>query len=103
MTVRDEQNARGDIEIVYVGLRPGEKLYEELFVGQASSATEHSRIHKAAERYLLLGELQSHIDDLKSAISAADPAAVRAILQELIAADKGGLEDANLQSAAVGA
>jgi FlaA1/EpsC-like NDP-sugar epimerase len=102
MTLRDDQNARGDIEIVYVGLRPGEKLYEELFVGQDSVATEHSRIHKATERYLLFNQLQPRLEELRSAISVADPLAVRAILQELIAADKGVLDDTEAQPVAAG-
>src|SRR4051812_40457134 len=52
MTVRDEANPMGDIEIVYVGLRPGEKLYEELFVGANSVETTHPRIKMAKERFL---------------------------------------------------
>jgi FlaA1/EpsC-like NDP-sugar epimerase len=99
MAVRDDENPKGDVEIVYVGLRPGEKLYEELFVGDGSVSTEHSRIHKARERYTLLSELQPLLEALRKAITATNPLAVRAILQELIAADKGDLSEAGLASA----
>src|SRR5690606_7920525 len=50
--VRDEKNPDGDIEIVYTGLRPGEKLYEELLIGDNPEATSHPRIMKASESYL---------------------------------------------------
>ena len=94
MTVRDDRNLNGDIEIVYIGLRPGEKLYEELFVGERSAPTEHPRIRKAQERYLSLEKLRVHLESIAQAISKGDPAAVRVVLRELIAADKNGLDDA---------
>ncbi|RYY02267.1 MAG: polysaccharide biosynthesis protein [Gammaproteobacteria bacterium] len=50
--VKDEKNPNGDIEIEYTGLRPGEKLYEELLIGDNVSGTEHSRIMRAEEQYL---------------------------------------------------
>lgn len=48
-TVRDERNPEGDIEIQYTGLRPGEKLYEELLIGENVSGTEHPMIMRAME------------------------------------------------------
>lgn len=84
MTVRDEENPHGDIEIEYVGLRPGEKLYEELFVGQQSIETAHPRIRMAKERLLTLEELQPHLDELFEAIAAGQPARVRQKLRELL-------------------
>lgn len=94
MTLREDQNPNGDVEIVYIGLRPGEKLYEELFVGEHTAPTEHPRIQKASERYLALEKLQAHLNWLRQAISEGDPTAVRSMLRELIAADKNGLDDA---------
>jgi UDP-N-acetylglucosamine 4,6-dehydratase len=88
MTVRDEENPAGDIEIAYVGLRPGEKLYEELFVGEEARPTAHPRIQMAKERFISFAELGLHIEALRSAISAGDAAAVRAKLQELTASDR---------------
>ena len=76
LTVRDEGNPHGDIEIIITGLRPGEKLFEELLIGQNPIATEHPLIMMAREDYLewpkLLNELnflrknlaENNIDDL---------------------------------------
>jgi FlaA1/EpsC-like NDP-sugar epimerase len=92
MTVREEDNPAGDVEIAYVGLRPGEKLYEELFVGEGALDTAHPRIKMAKERFISFAELRPHIDRLRAAIFAGDSAAVREKLQELIAPDQGALE-----------
>jgi FlaA1/EpsC-like NDP-sugar epimerase len=89
MTVRDQGNPAGDIEIAYVGLRPGEKLYEELFVGEEALATAHPRIQMAKERFISFAELHPHIEQLRTAILAGDAVAVRAKLQELTASDRG--------------
>ncbi len=84
MTVRDEENPHGDVEITYVGLRPGEKLYEELFVGENIVATEHPRIMMAKERFLSLAQLRPHLDALSGSIESRDPGAVRNILRGLL-------------------
>jgi UDP-N-acetylglucosamine 4,6-dehydratase len=94
MTVRDKDNPGGDIEIVYVGLRPGEKLYEELFVGEASLETSHPRIQMANERFLPMDELLEHLEQLRAAVASRNGSAVRAKLDELIAADQGQLSEA---------
>lgn len=91
MTVQDESNPGGDVEIAYVGLRPGEKLYEELFVGENALDTAHPRIKMAKERFISFAELRPHIDRLRAAIFAGDAVAVREQLQELIAPDQGEL------------
>ena len=51
LTVRDQDHPAGDIEIHVTGLRPGEKLYEELLIGGDVTATEHARIIKACLLY----------------------------------------------------
>lgn len=64
--VKDEMHSSGDIEIHYTGLRPGEKLYEELLIGDNVTGTEHSRIMRAEEEYLSWSEtalLLAKIDD----------------------------------------
>lgn len=91
MTVRDEVNPAGDVEITYVGLRPGEKLYEELFVGEDALPTAHPRIKMARERSVPIDELERYLDALRAAIAVRNAGAVRAILQELIAPDQGVL------------
>lgn len=88
MTVRDRETPSGDIEVRYVGLRPGEKLYEELFVGEKTLQTAHPRIRMAKERFLTLDELQPHLDDLIEAIASGQAAAVRRKLDEVIAPEK---------------
>jgi FlaA1/EpsC-like NDP-sugar epimerase len=95
MTVQDEENPAGDVEIAYVGLRPGEKLYEELFVGEGALDTAHPRIKMARERFISFAELRPHIDQLRAAIFAGDSGALREQLQELIAPDQGELGKAD--------
>jgi UDP-N-acetylglucosamine 4,6-dehydratase len=89
MTVRDGSNPLGDIEIVYVGLRPGEKLYEELFVGSNALETTHPRIKMAKERFLPFDELEPYLDRLKEGIRSVNRSNVRASLRELVAPDQG--------------
>ena len=91
MTVRDEDNPTGDIEIHYVGLRPGEKLFEELFVGEATLPTLHPRISMATERSVTWEEIRTHVEQLRAAIFAGDPVAVRRKLQEVVFPDVGYL------------
>ena len=93
MTVRDERNPTGDIEIEYVGLRPGEKLYEELFVGEETLATAHPGIQMARERSLSLGALEDQLEALRTGVRGLDSGAIRAKLNELIAPDLGELSD----------
>jgi FlaA1/EpsC-like NDP-sugar epimerase len=87
LSVRDASNPMGDIEITYVGLRPGEKLYEELFVGDDAVQTTHPRIKMARERSVPPGEMENHVDALEAAIDAADRRKVREILQTLTQLD----------------
>jgi FlaA1/EpsC-like NDP-sugar epimerase len=84
LTVRDTEQPDGDIAIEITGLRPGEKLYEELLIGDNPQATPHPRIMKANEEFLPWPTLERHIAALASAISANDVAAVRAQLQQLV-------------------
>ena len=65
LTVRDASNPEGDIAIQVTGLRPGEKLYEELLIGDNPQPTEHPRIMKAHESMLPWTELQPQLAQLQ--------------------------------------
>jgi UDP-N-acetylglucosamine 4,6-dehydratase len=78
--VRDAQHPEGNIAIDYTGLRPGEKLYEELLLGENAKPTEHPRILKSHEPYLPAAELAEALGALRSAMDAGDVAAIRVAL-----------------------
>lgn len=81
LSVKDETNPKGDIEITYTGLRPGEKLYEELLIGGDNvHKTEHSRIMTAEEYYLPFDHLSSVLVQLEQACKHADYISIREIL-----------------------
>jgi FlaA1/EpsC-like NDP-sugar epimerase len=80
LKVRDEANPDGDIAVEVTGLRDGEKLYEELLIGNNPEATEHSRIMKANEDYLSWEELSPLLDQLQQAMDASDADRLRAIV-----------------------
>ena len=80
LEVKDESHPHGDIEIRITGLRPGEKLYEELLIGDQVSPTRHPRILTAAETMLPWSELCALLDDTAAACDAGDQAALRRLL-----------------------
>ena len=82
LTVRDENNADGDIEIKTTGLRPGEKLFEELLIGEKVSTTQHPRILTANEIMLPWNELNDYIEELNMACSRFDQKRIRELLLE---------------------
>ncbi|MBD3815153.1 MAG: polysaccharide biosynthesis protein, partial [Halothiobacillus sp.] len=84
LTVRDQDHPDGDIEIHVSGLRPGEKLYEELLIGGDVTETEHPRILKARERDIPYAELMVALDALMEALAANDRPAIVAMLQQLV-------------------
>jgi FlaA1/EpsC-like NDP-sugar epimerase len=92
LTIRDEQNIDGDIEIEITGLRPGEKLYEELLIGDNPSSTAHPRIMKAREDYIPFLELQNRLQDLEEALNASDLYAIRSMMTELVSGYTPNLE-----------
>jgi FlaA1/EpsC-like NDP-sugar epimerase len=67
LRVRDDENPDGDIEIVITGLRPGEKLYEELLIGDDPEGTSHPRIMKAREDFVPWAELSASLEELAAA------------------------------------
>jgi FlaA1/EpsC-like NDP-sugar epimerase len=84
LTVRDENYAEGDIEITVTGLRPGEKLYEELLIGDNPKPTQHARIMKAHEQFLPWSQLEGKLNALSIAMSVNDVPVIRGLLQQLV-------------------
>jgi FlaA1/EpsC-like NDP-sugar epimerase len=84
LTVRDESNPDGDVEIVYTGLRPAEKLYEELLIGTNVSGTEHPRILRADESALDYATVVEIIDALQSATDGRDHVKARELLMRAV-------------------
>ena len=81
MRVRDEAQPDGDIEIAITGLRPGEKLYEELLIGDNPTPTVHARIMKAQEAGLEWSELENRLATLHQAALAGDVQGIKAVLR----------------------
>lgn len=84
LAVRDEDNPEGDIELSVTGLRPGEKLFEELLIGDNPETTEHPRIMKAREDFLSWPELSRRLNALNAVLDRNDMIAARATLAELV-------------------
>jgi FlaA1/EpsC-like NDP-sugar epimerase len=84
LSVLDEANPHGDIAIQITALRPGEKLYEELLIGDNPLPTSHQRIMKAHEDFVPLPELSVRLDVLIDALTANDVPAIRNLLKELV-------------------
>src|SRR5690349_19963143 len=83
-TVRDEQNPDGDIEIRFTGLRPAEKLFQELLIGKHVTGTEHPRILRAMEDYLSWDVLKVKLSELLRAVDQDDYSLVRQLLRETV-------------------
>ncbi len=80
LSVRDETVPDGDIAIKITGLRPGEKLYEELLIGNNPAATEHPRIMKAHEQFLPWPQLEVQLAILRDAVKRDDVDAIKSVL-----------------------
>lgn len=84
LSVRDEENPEGDIEIQVTGLRPGEKLYEELLIGDNPQPTAHPRIMKAREDFLPWSVLERKLVSLGTALDTNDVPVIRHLLEEVV-------------------
>jgi FlaA1/EpsC-like NDP-sugar epimerase len=84
LSVKTDLNPQGDIEILVTGLRPGEKLYEELLIGDDPQATDHPKIMKAHEVYLPWDALEHELISLNHALQSGDMDLIRGVLKQLV-------------------
>ena len=84
LTVKDAANPNGDIAVEITGLRPGEKLYEELLIGDNPEPTDHERIMKAHEQFLPWGELEPLLDELEKAAATDNLPVLHEILHRCV-------------------
>ena len=82
LTLKDEDHPDGDIEIQTTGLRPGEKLYEELLIGDEVQKTTHPRIMTASEVMLSWPQLSAILTQMEEACQQMNQPALRALLLE---------------------
>lgn len=84
LSVKDESNPDGDVPIEITGLRPGEKLFEELLIGNQPSATSHSRIMKANEEFVPWVDLVDKLNALEIALNVNDMDVIRLMMRTLV-------------------
>lgn len=84
LSIRSERNPHGDISVKFTGLRPGEKLYEELLIGDNVSATPHPMIMSANEDHLSWDVLKARLGELLLAVDKDDYTRVRQLLRETV-------------------
>ena len=82
--MKDEKNPEGDIEIKVIGLRAGEKLYEELLLGDNPQPTQNKKIQKALDPFIPLDMLKDDLDLLKLLSMKNQATEVKALLEKLI-------------------
>ena len=84
LSILDDDNPHGDIAINVTGLRPGEKLYEELLIGDGAQPTAHTRILKAHEDFVVWSELSVFLAELRNAAMLNDAATIKLTLTALV-------------------
>jgi FlaA1/EpsC-like NDP-sugar epimerase len=84
LEVKDNAHPDGDIAIEYIGLRPGEKLFEELLLSDNAIGTDHPRILRINDPYLSLAVMEAELETLKASMARDDIVAVQAILMRMV-------------------
>ncbi|MCP5181352.1 MAG: polysaccharide biosynthesis protein [Pseudomonadales bacterium] len=90
-TLKDVEHPDGDVEIVFTGLKPGEKLHEELLLGRRVAGTEHRKILRAHESFVPWSELSAALKTLERACVTYDYAAIKSFIEKLV--EGASLED----------
>jgi len=88
LKLRDKNNTKGDIEILITGLRPGEKLYEELLIENNSISTDHPKIFKAQDNFIPWDELSLQIKNLEEVVAKNDQRKIIQILKKIVSGYK---------------
>ena len=84
LSVKDDENPDGDIEVNFSGLRPGEKLYEELLIGENVSGTKHQRIMRANEIYMNWSDLQYQLEILHNLMLRSNSTEIKSCLTKIV-------------------
>ena len=84
LSIKDDKNLEGDIEIKITGLRPGEKLYEELLLGNNPQKTYHEKIQKAQDPFIPFNKLKIDLDHLSNLIEENKVEKVKHMLSNLV-------------------
>lgn len=84
LSIRSTQNPEGDIEIQFINLRPGEKLFEELLISDTPQKTSHPKIKRATEGYLPFNRLTVALDKLSEIVKAKDQQKLREFLMKIV-------------------
>jgi len=84
LSMKDDKNLDGDIEIKVIGLRPGEKLYEELLIGDNPQKTYHEKIQKAQDLFIPFNKLKIDLDHLSNLIEENKVEEVKHMLSNLV-------------------
>lgn len=101
-TVKDEQNPTGNIEIKFTGLRPGEKLYEELLIDSEADKTQHPKIFRAHEALLPWPMLELKLKELEISCNERDLYTLQKLIEELVSGFKGLLTSDTTEKPLIG-